>query len=423
MMENKSINRRQALNRLGITTLGLAAQLDSSTAIAKPENQPKQIAAVITWYKEGSHADVILGKVLEGWKQDGGPGPNLKLASIYVDQFPEDDLARSMAKKHGVPIFDSIEGAVTVGTNGIPIDGVLSVGEHGDYPWNEKEQKLYPRQRFFAEIAATFEKYGRVVPVFNDKNLGPVWEDAHWMYRRAKELNIPLMAGSSLPLTYRQPDLALPMKCEIESAIGIGYSGLDIYGIHTLEVYQAFVERRLGGETGVEWVECLDRKSMDQAFQEGKIDKQLFQSALSVVPTNTKSALIGYDHEHAALFRFGYRDGFQGNVFMLPGFAEGCAVAVKLKGQQQPVATRFEERPDPHYPHFAFLLQAVERMFHTGKPTYPVERTLLTGGLLDRLLTSRHQDGQRLLTPELAISYQPVDYPHAPNPRLGSFAQ
>jgi len=418
----KRLDRRQALGLLGATSLGVATQVNLPTAFAKPITKPKSVAAVITWYTKGSHSDVILGKVLEGWKQDGGLGPNLKLASIYVDQFPAGDLARSMAAKHDVPIFDTIEGAVTVGSRSIPVDGVLSVGEHGDYPTNSKGQKLYPRRRFFAEIADTFEKHGRVVPVFNDKNLGPVWKDALWMYDRAKQLSIPLMAGSSLPVSFRKPNVSIPMNCDIESVVGIGYSGLDVYGIHTLEVFQAFVERRRGGEVGVDWVECLTGDAMWKEIDEGRIDANVFQTALDAVPHSTK-AVRDYTDDQASLFQFQYKDGLLGSVFMLPGYASSCGLAVKLKGQSQPVATLFEERPDPHYPHFAFLLQAVEQMFHTGQPTYPVERTLLTGGLLDRLLTSRQQDGKRLNTPELAIAYTPVDYPNAPNPPLGYFTK
>jgi hypothetical protein len=46
-------------------------------------------------------------------------------------------------------------------------------------------------------------------------------------------------------------------------------------------------------------------------------------------------------------------------------------------------------------------------MFHTGSGAYPVERTLLTTGVLEACLHSRHKLNQRLETPQLAVSYQP----------------
>ena len=400
----------------GVGTSVAQSAMAGLTAAVKP----KSVAAVVSAYEKGLHADVLIGKILEGWKQDGGSGPALTLAAMYVEQFTANDLARPLAKKYNVPLFDTIENAVTVGGDNIPVDGVISIGEHGDYPWNDKEQHLYPRRRFFREIADAFQKYGRVVPVFNDKHLGPVWEDAKWMYDRARELKVPFMAGSSLTVTFRDPEIAVPMGCEIEAALGIGYSGLDIYGAHAMECFQCLVERRHGAETGVKWVQCLEGAAAWKAADSGVVPKDVLESALAalgVTPTRHDELRRS---ERSTLFLFEYHDGLLGTVFMLPDFVGGTAVALKLKAQNRVLATRFEERTQPRHPHFAYLLKGIERMIHTGRPSYPVERTLLTSGILDRALTSRVQNHEKLTTPELAIRYLPVDYPHAPQPDLAS---
>jgi hypothetical protein len=394
-----------------------SAALLASTLTTQAATKPKSVAAILTAYEKGLHADVLIGKILEGWRQDGGPGPALKLSSMYLDQFTDRDMARGMSEKYNVPIFDSIEKAITVGGDQIPVDGVISIGEHGDYPWNELEQHLYPRRRFFKEITDTFVKYGRVVPVFNDKHLGPAWEDAKWMYDRAVELKVPFMAGSSMTVGERTPKISIPMGADIETAVGVGYSGLDIYGSHTLEFYQCHIERRRGAESGVRWVHCLEGDAVWKAVDEGIVPKELFDAAFAAVPHSQDNPR---DDKQVALFQFEYVDGFRGFVFMLPAAAAGTSIAIQLKGQSGLLTTRFDEKAEPRHPHFAWLLKGIERMFHSGRPSYPVERTLLTSGILDRALTSRFRKHEKLMTPELAIRYQAVDYPHAPWPSLDS---
>lgn len=413
MTRNRHLARRDFLAAAAAATaLGGSAFSSDSQRPA-----PKKVAAIITAYEYGYHADVLVGKILEGWKQDRGPGPLLKLESMYVEQFTNRDLSRKISQQYGVPLFDSIEKAVTVGGAGVPVDGVLCIGEHGQYPFNEKGQQLYPRRRFFEEITNTFAKYGRVVPVFNDKHLGPMWSDAKWMYDRAQEQSVPFMAGSSVTVGYRKPDVTIPMGCDVEAAVGIGYSGLDIYGSHALEFFQCNLERRRNAESGVKWVQCLEGKDAWKVLDDGLVSQELFDAALAVTPHRNGDVRKDGD---PVLFLFQYVDGLMGSVFMLPSFSEGMSVAVKEKGRSEILATSFEERTVPRHPHFAWLLKAVERMFHTGRPSYPVERTLLTSGILDRALTSRQQGHQKLETPELEIRYQAVDYPHAPYPDLNS---
>ena len=384
----------------------------SEDSQAKSGVTPKLVAGVVSVYHHNSHADVILGKVMEGWKQDGGPGPALKLASVYIDQFPASDIGRAVCKKHGVPIFDSIEKAVTVGGDRIPVDGVLSIGEHGSYPSNDIGQILYPRRRFFEEITTTFQKYGRVVPVFNDKHLGPVWSDAKRMYDKARELKVPFMAGSSMPVGFRRNEIQLPLNSDIEAAVGIGYSQREIYGIHALEFYQSHVERRRGAERGVASVRFLRGAEMWRAVDDGAISQAALDAALAVVPREGHPDIR--QDANAELFLFDYTDGFRGAIFML-SCVHGTSIGLKRKGRAEPFATAFDERSEPRHPHFAYLLKAIERMIHTGQPTYPVERTLLTSGILDRVLTSRAQGNKPLKTPELAIAYQPIEYPHGPH--------
>src|SRR5262249_10918246 len=161
---------------------------------------------------------------------------------------------------------------------------------------------------------------------------GPAWEDALWIYNTARRLHIPLMAGSSLPLSYRSPELNLPMGCELEAALAVGYSGLDIYGIHALEFLQSMVKRRRGGGTGVCSVQCLGGRKIAEAVEQGRVRRDLLEAALCVPPAARQVDLRALEGNEAALFLFEYADGLRGAVFMLPGVVTGCRVAVQLKG-------------------------------------------------------------------------------------------
>lgn len=395
------------------TSLGALACQNNLADAWFGQRGKKKVAAVVTVYRQKSHADVLLGKILQGWKQDGGPGPDLELVSLYVDQYPAEDMSVDLAKRFGFRLCKTIEETLTLGGDRIEVDGVLSIGEHGDYPWNDFGQHLYPRKRFFEEITDAMVKHGRVVPVFNDKHPGPEWKDAMWMANRAQEIQLPWMAGSSLTVSFRTPDATLDWQAGVRAAVGIGYSGLDIYGIHTLEFLQCILERRRGGETGVAWVQAHPTDKIRMLLDQGVLHPKLLDEALRATGTDRESVLKDPPKDGAA-FVIGYADGLVVPVLMLPGLAKGIGAAVEDQAGRS-FATRVEEREEPYYPHFAYLLKGIERMIHSGKPAYPVQRTMLTAGVLDRLLISLREEGRKIESPDLRIAYQPIEYGYAPH--------
>ena len=386
-------------------------------------NDKKPVAAIVTEYRRWSHADVIIGKILEGFNYDGGEGPRLKVVSMYVDQFPEKDMAKDLAKKYGFTIYDSIDKAVTNGGDKLAVAGVLSIGEHGKYENNPVDQKLYPRRRFFEETCKVFEKSKRAVPFFNDKHLAATWADAKWMYDRARELYVPFMAGSSVPVTFRKPDLKLPMKCDIVDTVAVGYGPFEGYGFHAIEGMQCMLERRRGGETGVKSVQCVQGEEMWKALDEGRWSKELLEVALERVPAKAKGEYRKptSKSKEAGVFLIEYVDGLKAAVAMMNGYVyegDGGAFtfACRLKGQPDIQSCLFYlQQPDP-FIHFAYQLKAIDSMIQTGHAVYPVERTLLTTGILDAVMNSRHQGGKKLDTPHLAIKYTPTDWPYATDP-------
>jgi hypothetical protein len=217
------------------------------------------------------------------------------------------------------------------------------------------------------------------------------------------------MAGSSIPLTVRTPDVEIPYGAEVEAAVVLGYGGLDAYGFHTLETLQCMVERRKGGESGIRSVEWLDGPAVWKWREgAGKWSVPLLEAALARNPS-VKAGRIEDNVKNPAAFLLEYRDGLKAVAYMIDGHSSGWTFAGKVKGVGEPVATHFgqprgSERLRP-LAHFDGLVHCMEEMFVTGKPLYPVERTLLTTCALSTLFESRAW-GKRLDTPELKIEYR-----------------
>ena len=369
----------------------------------------KRIAAIITAYYPFSHADVIVTKFLRGFPTDDGLlAPRVEIASFYLDQIHERDVGHELADQYGVPIIPSINQALTLGGADLAVDGVLIIGEHGDYAWNEKEQHLYPRRFFLEQVCGVFASSGRSVPVFSDKHLSWSWEQARWMCERTRELGVSFMAGSSLPVTYRRPWLEYDLDTELAAAVSVAYGGLDSYGFHALETLQCMVERRAGGETGVRSVQCLEGKAVWESGEAGRWPRDLFEAAVAQIEAKQEGDPRQLC-ENPAVYLLEYVDGLRTATFLLSGFTSGWAFAGR-RANGEVDAAEFYLAGDPH-PHFSYLGLNIQAMLLTGKPQYPVERTLLVSGALEALMDSRYRGHVRLETPHLDVAYTSYETP------------
>jgi hypothetical protein len=252
------------------------------------------------------------------------------------------------------------------------------------------------------------------VPVFNDKHLSYSWAKARKMFGWSQELKFPFMAGSSLPVTWRRPELELAVDAPIEDALVAAYGPIEVYGFHALETLQVMMERRRGGESGIKAVTCLTGSDVWKAGDAGKWSWELLEAALgrseSVSPgdirRNVGAIPVGtYPRIPPTAFLVEYRDGSRGTVLLLNGHLQDFCFAARLKGESKPASCLFHLPPPPGAKYFDCLTANIEKLFDTGRSPYPVERTLLTSGILDAVMDSHYRRGMRVETPELEVRY------------------
>ena len=387
----------------------------------------KRIAIVATVYRYLSHAQHIGDRFLVGYPRDGAwHKPDMKVVSLYVDQKPDGDQSAARAKEFDFQVYPTIAEALRCGGSKLAVDAVLVIGEHGDYPRNDKGQVLYPRYDFVKQCVDVFEKDGLAVPLYNDKHLSFSFEKAKWMVDASKRLKFPMLAGSSLPVTWRLPDTELALNTEIESAVMVGYGGPDVMDFHGLEALQCMLERRNGGETGVRAVQMIEGEAVWKALDAKQISRDLLVSALSRSDTPQGQTIVdGRTQDlvakgelpklvkNPAAYFLEYRDGLKATLLMLNGAVKDFTFAARVKGAGVQ-STQFFLSPEPNVTYSACLVSKIEELFETGNAPYPVERTLLVSGILESCLTSRLDGQKRLETPHLDVRYRaPQQSQHA----------
>lgn len=416
------LNRRKffEVSGAGLLSAGLLnpalSALSSTTGAAR-----KRLAIVTTEWRYHSHAWHMAERFLVGYPIQGKwHKPALDVVSAYVDQFPENDLSRKRSEEFGFPIYKTVAEALRCGGTELAVDAVLLIGEHGKYELSEYGQTKYPRYELFKQATDVFRRDGRSVPIFNDKHLSWKWDWAKEMYDLSHELNFAFSAGSSLPGTWRMPSIEMPSDAEVEELMCVAMGGIDSYDFHALEVIQCMAERRRGGETGVVAVQALKGDAVWKAMQSGSwLDGGWNPALLEACLTRSQTLAQpdSYSHRYPTpeqmkewvkepvAYRIEYLDGTKATMLLLNGLVGDFTFAAKLKNQLEPLSTLFYLPPVPNVAYSAELMAKAESTFIHGKAPCPLERTLLTTGLVEAGCQSLGKGQVRLETPHLRVIY------------------
>lgn len=442
-----------------------------------PEGRPLRLAILGSDYRLGSHLQTIADRFMVGYPHEGDwHMPNVQVVSLYVDQrvrqaearisefqrsmsstepgrrfpFPKEqaaqraaaggqgararnqrggeesasagDLSHARAQQFGFRLCRNIPEALRCGGDKIAVDAVLAIVEQDSelpYPSNDRGQILLPRYDFFQQCAQVFEEEKHAVPYFNHKQLSFSFPEAQNMVKTAQRLKFPLLAGSSMPVTWRLPDVDIPLGAHVQEAVMVGVGGFDGMDFDALEAMQCMLERRKGGETGVKAVQLLEGDDVWAAGKAGRWSHELMSSALSRSDTPLGlTVLDGRTQDLAApgvlqqlvanpaAYCIEYTDGTRATLLMLNGAIRDFNISARVTGHGL-VSTQFFMTPEPNETYSACLAAKIDQMYQTRTAPYSVQRTLLTTGILEACLSSRHKLNQRLETPHLTVSYQP----------------
>lgn len=401
--------------------LAQSAALMLAPGLVRADGPRKKVAFIGTEVKTHSHAQHFLDRMTLGYNWAGQwMEPRLDVASIYVDQYPEDDLARGRIARHKLKQFPTIEEALTLGGSGLAVDGVVIIAEHGKYPRNEKGQTLYPRYEFFKRVVKVFEQSGRSVPVFNDKHLSTTWARCQEMVDDSRRLGFPFLAGSSLPVTWRFPQIDMPLDVPLVESVCVGYGGVDSYDFHGLETAQCMSERRQGGEQGIRRVHALRGPAMWQAMaaEDREPTRRLMVAALNrshnlPVETGYPSDAVTFEWAKKTFpdmvaYFIDHVGGFRTTLFLAAirdfnyaglrgdnGQVVSCQMYLPMPGHGSSTADFFNP-----------LVRHIEDLVINRRTNYPIERTLLTSGMVIGGVDSLHLGQTPVDTPEMKLAYK-----------------
>ncbi|WJH32616.1 hypothetical protein N6H14_20135 [Paenibacillus sp. CC-CFT747] len=178
--------------------------------------------------------------------------------------------------------------------------------------------------------------------------------------------------------------------------------GIEAYGYHALEVLQTLTEQREAGETGVRSINARMGESVWEAADRQEWPEDLMLEALRTYPDVSLEKLR--EKEPApVLFEIDYEDGTKGYVVHFLELVQQWGFAFRTV-EGTTAAARCNSELERPFGHFETFTRLIEEFILTRKPPFPIERTLMTTGMIDLAMESLYL-GKRLETPELSIHY------------------
>ena len=404
------LTRRELLGAAGLAGVTAVAARAAGAAPQTVPGRPRIACLASFWAAPNSHADWIITKLLDGYWWHGAHTPSrVDVVSVYIHQHDTSLLGQKICQAKNIPIYKTVAEAVTLGGTELAVDGVVIVAEHGDYPTDLKGHWLLPRWWIFQQVIKVFEKSQRSVPVFNDKHLSYNWDDAKWMFDKSRELGFPLTGGSSIPTYFREPEIDLGVDTPLKNSIVLGGAADEGAIFHCIDVLQAFVERRKGGETGVKAVQSIRGPETWKwvartPWAAGLLDAVAKRFRL-------KPASLRED-DKANVCIVDYNDGTRGAV--MSGRDVGWTFAGEIEGQAEPAIISMLGWPGPFSQYHAANGQPhwITEMMLTKREPYNAERLLLSTGITNHYMDSNWENGRyaavgrRIETPLMNMTYR-----------------
>ena len=333
-MMNKTWTRRDFVKTVAATAAAGALPACSISGSRSASGRRKKVAILTTVMRKHSHGQHFVDRFLEGYGWHGRHHyPNMDLVSLYVDQFPDNDLSRDRERRFPLKIYPTLQEALTLGGSKLAVDGVLIIAEHGTYRKDKKGIKKYPRHHFFKETVKIFENSARVVPVFNDKHLSTTWNECVEMVEDSISLGFPFLAGSSLPVTWRIPELELPRGIPLQESVCLCYGKVATYDFHGYETLQCMSERRHGGEVGVRSMHAIRGDGIWKELQGRESTVKLILAALArshrvnrpdgYTFSVINEELVRKSTQDSVAFFMEHYDGYKSSMFLFGPTTDG----------------------------------------------------------------------------------------------------